>query len=60
MDGGWEVVDVVRVIIVRLKFAARRADVMGVPKLPEACGFRGQYRFWRGGGVNIRLGLQRS
>jgi hypothetical protein len=29
-------VDVVRVIIVRLKFAARRADVMGVPKLPEA------------------------
>lgn len=34
----------------RLKFlAARRADVMGLPKLPEACGFRGQYRDGRGG-----------
>lgn len=35
-EGGWDVVDVVRVIIVTLKFAASRADVMGVPKLPEA------------------------
>ena len=38
MEEGWVVVDVVRVIIVTLKFADVRAAVMGVPKLPEACG----------------------
>ena len=31
--------DVLRVMIVTLKFAESRAFVIGVPKLPEACGF---------------------
>lgn len=39
MLGGWSVVEDVLVIIVTLKFAAIRAAVMGVPKLPEACLF---------------------
>lgn len=39
MLGGWIVVDDERVIIVMLKPAATRAEVMGVPKLPEACLF---------------------
>lgn len=38
IDTGWVVVDVVRVMIVTLKFADIRAAVMGVPKLPEAYG----------------------
>jgi hypothetical protein len=38
IDAGWVVVDVVRVIIVTLKFADTSAAVMGVPKLPEAYG----------------------
>jgi hypothetical protein len=38
IEGKWVVVDVLRVMIVRLKFADFRAAVIGVPKLPEACG----------------------
>ena len=40
MDGGWTDGESMREMIVTVKFARRRAEVMGVPKLPDAFGRR--------------------